>query len=318
MNIYIVADIEGVAGVVFYEHLHANMSMLNYELIHRNRVLLTEEVNAAGRGAFDAGAGLVVVHDHHGEGYTIIPELLDERVELIHGRSGFTLNLPTRHPDLDKSFQALVLVGMHARAGTPDGGTPHSLICVSTTAGKTYELSEATMSMAIAGDVGVPCAFVSGDQALVQEARQYNPDMESVVTKKHYASQLARTKSPLLARKLIGAAVQKGLANLSKMSPFKIQGPCSVRVADRNPAARWPEKPNVKPTFTEALQDTLRNVPWYKPVEMIDDGWRWPDRTQPTATPGDKWNLWKLVPQPSETTKKNKNLTTDGTDITDI
>jgi len=292
MNVYIVADIEGVAGVVFYEHRHANMSTLNYALLHRNRVLLTEEVNAAARGAFAAGAELVVVYDHHAEGYTIMPELLEERIELIHGRADHTLTMSTPHPDLDQSFQALVLVGMHARAGTKNGCTPHSLICVTTVKGQTYELSEATMSMAIAGDVGVPCAFVSGDQSLVEEALQYNPNMESVITKKHYASQLARTKSPLLSRKLISAAVRKGLANLSKMSPFKIQGPCSVQIADRNPAARWPEKPNMLPTFTEALQDTLRNVPWYKPVERIDDGWRWPDRTQPSPTPGDKWNLW--------------------------
>lgn len=291
MNVYIVADIEGVAGVVFYEHRNPNMSMLNYKLLHRNRVLLTEEVNAAARGAFDAGAKLVIIHDHHGEGYNIMPELLDERVDLIHGRNDFTLSLATLHPDLDKSFHALVLVGMHARAGTKDGGTPHSLICVSDATGRTYELSEATMSMAIAGDVGVPCAFVSGDQALVHEALQYNPNMENVITKKHYASQLARTKSPLLSRKLISAGVRKGLADLSRLTPFKIQGPCSVRIADRNPAARWPKKPNTRPTFSEALMDTVCNVPWYKPVEKIDDGWRWPDRTQPTATPDDKWNI---------------------------
>jgi len=290
MNVYIATDIEGVAGVVFYEYRHVNMSMLNYALLHRNRVLLTEEVNAAARGAFEAGAKMVVVHDDHAEGYNIMPELLDERIELIHGRN--TLTLSTWHPDLDKSFQALVLVGMHARAGTPDGGTPHSLICVSDASGKTYELSEAATSMALAGDAGMPCAFVSGDQALVQEALQYNPNMESVVTKKHYASQLARTKSPLLSRKLIFAGVRKGLADLSRLKPFNIQGPCRVQVADRNPATRWPENPHTKPTFTEAYMDTLRNVPWYKPIERIDDGWRWPDRTQPTATPGDKWNLW--------------------------
>ena len=83
MNVYIVADVEGVAGVVFYEHRHLQMSMLNYEVLHRNRVLLTEEVNAAARGAFDAGADSVVVHDHHGFGYTILPDLIDKRLELI-------------------------------------------------------------------------------------------------------------------------------------------------------------------------------------------------------------------------------------------
>lgn len=292
LNVYIVVDIEGVAGVVFYEHRHANMSALNHELLHRNRLLLTEEVNAAARGAFEAGAATVVVHDHHGEGYNIMPELLAERVELIHGRNEHTLTLKTRHPDLDNTFDALVLLGMHARAGTQEGCTPHSLIRVAAAKGKIYELSEATMSMAIAGDVGVPCAFVSGDQAVVREALQYNPNMANVITKKHYAAQLARTKSPLLSRRLIAAGVRQGLADLKKMTPFEIQGPCSVRIADRNPAALWPKTPHTRATFTEALMDTACIVPWYKPIEKIDDGWRYPDRTQPSATPGDKWNLY--------------------------
>ena len=28
----------------------------------------------------------------------------------------------------------------------------------------------------------------------------------------------------------------------------------------------------------------------YFSTQRIDDGWRWPDRTQPTETPGDTWN----------------------------
>ena len=62
-NVYIVADVEGVAGLVFYEYWDKEMSHLNHELLHRNRVLLTEEVNAAARGALDAGADYVGAQD---------------------------------------------------------------------------------------------------------------------------------------------------------------------------------------------------------------------------------------------------------------
>lgn len=183
-NVYIVADVEGVAGLVFYEYRGKNMSMLNYELLQRNRMLLTEEVNAAARGAFEAGAERVVVHDHHGCGYTIIPEVMDERLELIHGRCDQHVSMGMRHPDIDKGFDALILIGMHSKAGTFAGCTPHSLIYTETDEGKIYKLSEATMSMAIAGDCGIPCIFIAGDKATVEDALHCCPDMKYVNTKK--------------------------------------------------------------------------------------------------------------------------------------
>ena len=290
MNVYMVTDIEGVAGVVFYEHRHAQMSLLNHDLLHRNRLLLTEEVNSAVRGALEAGADSVVIHDHHGGGYNIFPEALHPDAELIHGRNEHTLALGSRHPDLDESVDALVLLGMHAKAGTVAGCTPHSLICVHDGQGRDHELSEATMSMACAGDLGVPCVFIAGDRATVEDALALVPQMSHVMTKRHYASQLARTRSPVRSRELIQAGVREGLAGREAIAPFRIPGPCTVRVADRNPNVRWPEHPNARASFTEALNDTLCNVPWYKPVTKIDDGWRWPDRTTPSQTPNDVWN----------------------------
>ncbi len=287
-NIYLVADVEGVAGLAFYEYWDKEMSPLNHELLRRNRVLLTEEVNAAARGAFAAGAESVVVHDHHGCGYTIIPELMDERLELIHGRNEQNIFLGATHPDLDQGFDALLLLGMHAKAGTLDGCTPHSYIQVETASGQTYALSEATMSMAVAGDYGIPCAFIAGDRATVEDALEAAPTMQSLITKKNYASQLTRTISPLRSRKLIEERVEKALRQ-GGMQPFKIAGPCTVRIGDRNPQVLWPEKPKLGASFSEALISTLQNVPWYLPICGIDDGWRFPDRRQ--TVPPSQWNL---------------------------
>lgn len=286
-NVYVVVDIEGVAGLVFYEYRNQDMSMLNYELLHRNRVLMTEEVNAAARGAFEAGAEKVVVLDHHGAGYNIMPELIDERIELIHGRSEQHFSMGLHHPDIEEA-DALILLGMHAKAGTVNGCTPHSLLYTETNEGKVYKLSEASMSMALAGDCGIPCLFIAGDKATVEDTLELVPDMKYVITKKHYASQVARTISPVLSRKLIQAGVRDALKN-SKVKPFMIKGPCTVRIGDRNPDVLWPEKPVKCKTFTDALTSTLRNVPWYKPIDKIDDGWRYPDRTHPV--PDTEWNI---------------------------
>jgi len=287
-SVYITSDIEGIAGVVFYEYRNKNMSMLNYELLHRNRILLTEEINAAAHGAFDAGAEKVLVHDNHGEGYNIMPELIDERIELIHGRAEQHFSMGIPHPDIDDGIDALIIVGAHSKAGTVDGGTPHSLFRIETDGGNVYDLSEATTSMAIAGDCGVPCIFIAGDKATVQDAISLNPALEYVITKKHYASQVARTISPALSRKLIYTGVSNAIKS-SKSKPFVIKGPCSMRIADRNPSALWPLNPKKCSTFTEALNSTLRNVPWYKPIDKIDDGWRYPDRTE--SVPESEWNI---------------------------
>jgi len=295
VNVYIVADVEGAAGVVFYEHQPQNMSPMCFDVLMRNRLLLTEEVNAAAAGAVEAGADTIVVHDHHGAGYTILPDRLHPRLELIHGRAQQMMDVI--HPDLDASFDALVLIGMHAKAGTVEGCTPHSLICVEDGDGRRYELSEAAMSMAVAGDAGVPCAFVAGDGAVVEEALSLSPDTSSVVTKRHYRSQLARTLSPAVSRRLIAEGVRLALQRKPSAPPFRIPGPCAVQIADRNPAARWPLSPPLAASFTQALVAALKTVPWYKPVEKIDDGWRYPDRMAPSPMPNDVWNNpWSVFP----------------------
>ncbi len=289
-KVYIVSDIEGVAGVVFYEHRHPGMSRLNYEVLNRNRLLLTGEVNAAAEGAFRAGAESVLVHDHHGAGYNIMPELIDSRAELIHGRNAQGLAAGLFHPDLDETFDALVLVGMHAKAGTEGGATPHSLIHVKTKKGGEYRLSEASNSMAYAGSFGVPAAFISGDLATVEDAAVHCPEMVKNAAKKHYASQLARTVSPEISRERIRSGVRRSLENISRMKPFVIEGPCVIQVSDRNPEAKWPGNPQEFEDFRIALLNTLNSLPWYKPVEKIDDGWRFPDRTAPSPMPNDEWN----------------------------
>jgi D-amino peptidase len=287
MKVYIIADIEGMAGVVFY--CNNKGSHLAHDLEMRNRLLMTEEVNAAVRGALTAGADEIVVHDHHGVGYNIMPELLHEKAELIHGRNEQRVALETLHPDLDGSFNAVLLLGMHPKAGTLAGGTPHSLIYVKNDQGQEYFLGEATNSAAFAGSFGVPAVMVAGDLAVCEDTALHIPGIETVVTKKHFASQLARTKAPVLSRKLIETGVAKALHRLGEIKPLVIPGKCTVQISDRNPAKKWPVAPREYPDFRTAMLNTIKDVPWYKPVTAIDDGWRYPDAQQPGSVVSE-WN----------------------------
>ena len=80
MKILIAADMEGVTGVVHWDQVDAQ-----HPEYQRFRKLMTGDVNAAIRGAFDGGADEIVVADGHGSGRNILIEELDARARLNSG-----------------------------------------------------------------------------------------------------------------------------------------------------------------------------------------------------------------------------------------
>ena len=166
MKVYVQTDIEGVAGFCFREN-RANRDSENIRHRYRMYKLLTAEVNAAVQAAFEAGATEVLINDNHGSGYNIIFEDLDPRCRIIHGRNS---SGPHWLPLLDSSFDALVLIGMHAMGGTPKAIIPHSTWKVN--GGELY-LSEGSMAAAIAGDFGVPTVMMSGDNKIAAEISRF-------------------------------------------------------------------------------------------------------------------------------------------------
>lgn len=80
MQIYVMTDLEGVAGVYDSE----NYCYLDSRYYDYSRHLLTEEANAAVRGFFAGGATAVRVFIGHGHN-SIIQDELDERASLVSG-----------------------------------------------------------------------------------------------------------------------------------------------------------------------------------------------------------------------------------------
>ena len=81
MRVFIISDMEGVAGITKWEQVSGGEAL--YE---EGRKLYTEEINAAVRGAYSGGADEVVVMDCHGAGKgwtfnSLVPGLLDPRCE---------------------------------------------------------------------------------------------------------------------------------------------------------------------------------------------------------------------------------------------
>ena len=173
MKIYLMTDLEGVAGVIDFE----NWCFPDGRYYEDGRRLLTLEVNAAVDGFLAGGATEIVVADGHGYGAVNI-ELLDPRAKLMRG-------WPTGYPLLlDKTYDALAFVGQHAKAGTEFAHLAHTgdvdAIDWSINGISIGELGKTAMC---ASELGIRTIFASGDEALTKEAQALLPGIETVSVK---------------------------------------------------------------------------------------------------------------------------------------
>jgi len=271
MKVYIQTDIEGVAGFCFYED-RRNPSAENLDHRKRMRKLLTDEVNAAVRAALAAGADEVLVNDSHGSGYNILFEELEPACRIIHGRN---CSGPHWLPLLEGS-DALVLVGMHAMGGTPVSITPHSLWKID---GGRICLSEGTMAAAIAGDLGIPAVFVSGDDRITAEFREKIPAVEAVAVKQALSPYQACSLIPARACELIGQGVRRALERRREIPPYVIPGPVALTLFDSDNHA--PPLREIMPavtadTVSAAFLAYERAMPWTTFDLQDPDGFVYP------------------------------------------
>ena len=272
MKIYVQTDIEGVAGFCFFE----NRRSRDYEVInHRYRMykLLTAEVNAAVKAAFDAGADEVVVNDSHGSGYNILFEDLDPRCRIIHGKN---CSGPHWLPLLDSSFDAMVLIGMHAMGETACSITPHTLWVVNN--GEVL-LSEGSMAAAIAGDLNVPTVMVSGDDKVTAELAGKIPGIAVAEVKQALSPYQACSMVPQAACELIYEKVKAALNNIPAIKPYKINGPVSLVLRDNDthcPPLEEAGETVEADTITEAFFKFERSMGWTSFDSQYPDGFSYP------------------------------------------
>jgi len=175
-RIYIVTDMEGVAGVQNAEQWLSPEGRY-YDV---GRKFLTLEVNAAIEGFVAGGATEVVVCDGHGAGAMNI-ELLDSRAQLERGWPGGWPG-PSL---LSGNFDAVAWVGQHAKAGTPYAHLAHTqgwnYLDLAINGVSIGEFGQAAMC---ASELGVRSIFAAGDKALAEEARALVPGIETVWVKR--------------------------------------------------------------------------------------------------------------------------------------
>lgn len=243
-NIVLVAvDIEGVAGVWRPEQTQAGQA--DYEPARR---WMTEEANAAVRGAFAGGATEVVVNDSHGHFGNLLPDLLDPRAQLIQGkprRLGMMAGVD------QTGLSGVLMIGWHARAKTRGvlAHTTSSAAFARVWLGE-LELGAVGLYALLAGEFGVPVLMASGCDLLAAEIGALLPQARRAVVKWSEGSRSGRSLSLASAGELIERTAADAVhARLGPrghtFKPWQLFGPQYLRVRCQTPAhadlfALWP------------------------------------------------------------------------------
>lgn len=239
MKVYISADMEGVSGVV--DAGDVQPGGIDYE---RGRALMTEDVNAAIRGvrAVDPAAA-VTVNDAHGPMRNILPQQLDPAARLVRGRP----KLMGMLEGLDGSFDALVCIGYHARAGAL-GVLSHSFM------GHEIEdlwldgqpAGEIGLAQATAAALGVPLAVLSGDEAACAEMTAWASEVGTVPVKLARDRFAAELRPVPEAQAAIEAGVASGLARIPAVGPVNPEATLAVRWQSASVAAQLTAIPGTR------------------------------------------------------------------------
>lgn len=214
-KVYISTDMEGCSGIANSEQVAGD----------EGKQQMAGDMNACIEGCFAAGATEVVVRDHHGGGRNVNPESIDRRAKLIQG--------PTpgkRFKDLEGSA-AVILLGYHAMALTPNGTLAHSYSSASIQ-GMWFngrEAGEIGVDAAIAAECKVPVVMVSGDDKTCAEARAWIPGVVACQTKKGTGPQSADLLPVDESRRLIAQKTKESLAKRQEIRPIKIDYPATIR-----------------------------------------------------------------------------------------
>ncbi len=226
MKILIATDMEGVTGVTTWDQVtpgHAEYA--------RFRRLMTQDVNAAIRGAMEAGADIVIIADGHWNGSNILIEELDPRARLNSGSpSPFSMM-----QGIDETVDGVFFLGYHARNGTPNAVLDHtwSSRTVANVWLNDILTGEYGLNAALAGYFGVPVVMATGDQTACGQIVDLLGDMETAVVKQATGRFAAECLAPVVTQEMIALTASRAVERLidgDSTEPFVLDTPVNVSV----------------------------------------------------------------------------------------
>jgi D-amino peptidase len=232
VKLYLLCDMEGASGLFrreqawFWEPRATEADQLE------GQRLLTADVGAAVVAALEAGADSLVVCDTHHGGGNLLREVLptDPRV---------TYELPTAPrlmPSLDETFDGVLLLGHHAKAGTGSAFLEHSW------GGNWFDVTingtsvgEIGLETCYAGHWDVPLILVQGDEACCAEAAAQFPGTVTAAVKRGLSFDRAEGLPPEAAHRLTAAKIAEAIQRLhdrgkDAFHPYRATLPMTVRI----------------------------------------------------------------------------------------
>ena len=245
-KVFISADMEGISGISASDQLSAAGAEYN-----RSRKMMADDVNAAIRGARRGGATDVVVNDSHGSMRNLRLEDLDKEVRLIsHSfkRSGMM-------EGLDESFDAVIFIGYHAKAGNPGGLFAHTGSgVVRDVRVNGRSLGEGGLNTLVAGWYGVPVVLVTGDDVAVKQVAELATSARTVAVKRAINPRAVELRPFAVVHREIEEAAWAGVRDAKKFTPRREAG-YTVEVQFQDLAI--PEVAQNLPTMTRPAPDTI-------------------------------------------------------------
>lgn len=225
MKVLISVDIEGVSGIVHEDEIAEGHR--EYEKYGQGWV--TGDTNAAVEGALAAGADYVVVNDSHGKAKrNIIYDQLHPEAYLIRGGPTQPLHFLE---GLEPGFSAVALVGWHGKIGSAGvlshaySATQYRDIRVN---GRS--IGEIGFAVGVAGAMGVPVVFISGDDVACRELQDFEPNAATAVVKKAIDRNVALCLPQRKARDLITTGIRAALENVKAFRPYVWEPPYTLEV----------------------------------------------------------------------------------------
>ena len=224
MRVYIATDAEGCSGIFSLAQVIPGGAEYPYA-----RRMMASDINAAARGAFNAGATQVIVNDGHNNGDNLLIDQLDERIDLISG--------PLRPLGMAQGAElgcdVALLVGYHRRKGGK-GVISHSYAY-----GMMVEMkingriaAEHDLIGCCIGSFGIPVIFLSGDDQECAEARSVIPGLYTVETKVAISNNAAMCHHPARVAREIEKTVQEAIEGYRErgIRPMTVEGPVNIEV----------------------------------------------------------------------------------------
>ncbi len=265
LKIWMHWDMEGTSGLFLREQTWYKEKGVKPEVAEEGIRLLIADVDSAAEAALKAGATELLLCDTHGGGgnFRAKDTLADPRITYLYHSRGYEGKSLRWMPGMNESVDGLMLMGHHAKAGTPNAFLPHT----DNTAWADFSINgqsvgEIGIESCFAGHWGVPLILAHGDEAMCKEARAQFPVAVTACVKRAESFDRCTGPDAAAARKLTAEKIAEAIQKLrtAKPAPYKPKLPMrvAVRFKEESRAEAAAQRPGVQRIDAHTVQGEVQ------------------------------------------------------------